>query len=103
MSSENKKNLVSLYDIIVRPVITEKTHNNAQNNKYTFVVADNADKKKIKEAVEGIFGVKVKAVNVLNVKGKVRMFRGRPGKRKDYRKAIVTLNAGQSIDIASVA
>ena len=90
----------SYYDVIKRPVITEKATDLSEHNKTTFLVAPSADKATIKKAVESIFEVKVKAVNVINQAGKVKKFRGHLGKRSNYRKAIVTLEEGHNIDIA---
>ena len=89
------------YDIISRPVITEKATAASEHNKIIFRVRQDATKSQVKEAVEGLFKVEVTAVNTINVQGKVKAFRGRPGKRKDFKKAIVTLKAGQSIDLST--
>ena len=90
------------YDLIKKPVITEKTTLAAEvSNAASFIVAMDATKPQIKEAVEAVFGVKVKAVNTVVAKGKVKRFRGRPGERSDKKKAYVILEAGQSIDVAS--
>ena len=89
------------YDIIVSPVITEKATNLTEQNKVVFRVAPKATKPQIKEAVEKLFDVKVKSVNTLVTKGKVKMFRGTRGQRSDVKKAVVTLEAGQSIDITT--
>ena len=89
------------YDIIKSPAITEKATLASEHNQVVFNVAIRATKPEIKKAVEGLFGVKVKAVNTLVRKGKHKRFRGRPGVRNDVKKAIVTLVDGQSIDIAS--
>jgi large subunit ribosomal protein L23 len=88
-----------MYDIIRAPVITEKATMGSEHNQVTFKVPLDASKPEIKQAVEGIFNVKVKAVNTLIQKGKVKRFRGTIGKRSDVKKAIVTLVEGQSIDI----
>ena len=90
-----------MYDIILGPVITEKSTQGAEHNQVTFRVTLAATKAQIKEAVEYLFGVKVKAVNTLRMRGKVKRFRGRLGKRVDYKKAIVSLAEGQSIDITT--
>lgn len=89
------------YDCIVSPVITEKSSILSENNQVVFEVAHDATKPQIKDAVEQLFGVKVTAVNTLVVKGKTKRFRGTPGRRKDVKKAVVTLKDGDSIDIAS--
>ena len=90
-----------MYELILGPVITEKSTRGSEHNQVTFRVRKEATKPDIKVAVEGLFGVKVKAVNTLNRKGKVKRFRGRPGRRSDVKKAIVTLEEGQSIDITT--
>jgi large subunit ribosomal protein L23 len=104
--SEKTKSKVSLtkaqmYDLILSPVITEKATRVSEHNQVVFRVADHATKPQIKAAIEGVFGVTVKAVNTVRVKGKTKMFRGRPGKRSDYKKAMVTLAEGQSIDVTT--
>jgi len=90
-----------LYDIIVSPVITEKATLASENNQVIFKVAPYATKPQIKEAVERLFSVKVKAVNTINRKGKVKRFRGFRGKQNDIKKAVVTLQEGSSIDITT--
>ena len=92
---------ISHYDVIVSPVITEKTTMASEHNQVVFKVAKNATKPEIKKAVESLFGVKVKAVNTLVRKGKVKRFRGIVGKQNDFKKAIVTLVDGQSIDVTT--
>ena len=87
------------YDTILRPLITEKATMASEHGQVSFVVPLTATKPEIKAAVEMLFDVKVKAVNTLVAKGKAKMFRGRPGRRSDMKKAIVTLAEGQSIDI----
>jgi large subunit ribosomal protein L23 len=89
------------YDVIVSPVITEKATNLSEHNKVVFRVSPDATKPQIKEAVERLFDVKVKSVNTLITKGKVKMFRGRRGQRSDVKKAVVTLEEGQSIDVTT--
>ncbi|MEW6426252.1 MAG: 50S ribosomal protein L23 [Bacillota bacterium] len=86
-------------DIIVRPVITEKSYSLAGQNKYTFIVAPEANKVEIKKAVEELFKVKVLKVNTLNVQGKPRRVRGIAGYKPDYKKAIVTLRPGDKIEV----
>ncbi len=90
-----------MYDIIRAPVITEKATMGSEHNQVTFKVPLEASKPEIKAAVEGVFGVKVTAVNTLVSKGKVKRFRGRLGQRSDVKKAIVTLAEGQSIDVTT--
>lgn len=89
------------YDVILAPHVTEKATNGSAFSQVTFRVALSATKPQIKDAVEALFKVDVVGVNTLRVKGKVKRFRGRPGKRSDYKKAIVTLKDGQSIDVAT--
>lgn len=89
------------YDVIRRPVITEKSTLASEFNQVVFRVSLDADKKTIKEAVEALFDVKVKAVNTLRRKGKVKRFRGIRGKQNDVKQAIVTLEDGHSIDVTT--
>ena len=86
-------------DIIIAPVITEKSMANRQNNVYTFKVSKDATKTDIKRAVEEAFKVSVKSVNTLNTKSKRRRVGRYSGRTKTYKKAIVTLESGSSIDI----
>lgn len=90
-----------LYDVILAPVITEKSTGASEFNQVIFKVAASASKPAIKEAVEGLFNVKVKAVNTVNRKGKVKRFRGIKGKQNDSKRAIVTLAEGHTIDVAT--
>jgi large subunit ribosomal protein L23 len=90
-----------MYDLVRAPVITEKATMGSEFRQVTFKVPLDASKPEIKAAVEGIFGVKVQAVNTLIAKGKVKRFRGRPGVRSDVKKAIVTLAEGHSIDVTT--
>ena len=89
------------YDVIRKPIITEKATMASEANAVVFEVAVDATKPQIKSAVEDIFGVKVKAVNTTITKGKVKRFRGRPGVRKDVKKAYVTLEEGNAIDVTT--
>ncbi len=89
------------YDVIRKPVITEKATMASEANAVVFVVDIAANKPQIKEAIETLFGVKVKAVNTTITKGKVKRFRGQPGKRKDVKKAYVTLEEGNTIDVST--
>ena len=89
------------YDVIRKPVITEKATLASEANAVVFEVAPDANKPQIKEAVEALFGVKVKAVNTTITKGKVKRFRGKIGKRRDVKKAYVTLEDGNTIDVAT--
>ncbi len=90
-----------LYDVIRKPVITEKATMASENGAVVFEVAIDANKPQIKEAVESLFGVKVKAVNTTITKGKAKRFRGTLGKRKDVKKAYVTLAEGNTIDVST--
>jgi len=89
------------YDIIRSPVVTEKSTLASEHGQVVFDVAIEATKAEIKQAVEGLFSVKVKAVNTLVRKGKTKRFRNTRGVRNDVKKAIVTLVDGQSIDIST--
>jgi len=89
------------YDILIAPVVTEKATMASEHNKVVFKVARNATKPQIKEAVEKLFDVKVKAVNTLVRKGKHKAFRGRPGVQSDVKKAVVTLEEGHRIDVTT--
>ncbi len=87
------------YDVIVAPHITEKSTLLSENNAVVFKVADKATKPEIKAAVEALFDVKVVSVNTLTQKGKTKRWKGKPYRRSDVKKAIVTLAEGQSIDV----
>ena len=89
------------YDILIAPVVTEKATMASEHNKVVFKVARTATKPQIKEAVEKLFDVKVKSVNTLIRKGKVRNFRGVRGVLSDVKKAIVTLEEGHRIDVTT--
>jgi len=89
------------YNLILSPVITEKATYASENNQVVFRVRNEASKPEIKEAIEAIFRVKVKSVNTIVQKGKSKRFRNIPYKRKDVKKAIVTLEEGHSIDVTS--
>ena len=89
------------YEVIRRPLITEKATRVSEHNQVAFVVALDASKPEIKAAVELLFKVEVKAVNTLRQKGKSKRFRGRQGQRPEIKKAIVTLAEGQSIDVTT--
>ena len=90
-----------LYEVIRKPIITEKATMASEANAVVFEVAIDATKPQIKEAVEALFGVKVKAVNTLRTDGKVKRFRGRLGQRKEVKKAYVTLEEGHAIDVTT--
>ena len=89
------------YDVIRKPIITEKATMASENGAVVFEVAMDSNKPQIKEAVESLFGVKVKAVNTTITKGKSKRFRGQLGKRKDVKKAYVTLEEGNTIDVST--
>jgi len=89
------------YDVIQSPVITEKATLGSENNQVTFKVAIDATKPEIKKAVEALFDVKVTKVNTLRQEGKIKRFRGVKGKRAEYKKAMVTLAEGSSIDVTT--
>jgi len=91
----------SNYDVIRAPVVTEKSTNATEHSQVVFDVAIDATKPQIKAAVEALFEVKVKAVNTLVRKGKVKRFRNQLGVRNNVKKAVVTLVEGQTIDISS--
>jgi large subunit ribosomal protein L23 len=90
-----------MYDIIRAPVITEKSTLIAEHGQVAFKVPMDASKPEIKQAVEGLFNVKVTAVNTLVQKGKAKRFKGIPGRRSDQKKAIVSLAEGHSIDVTT--
>jgi len=89
------------YDVLIAPVITEKATTASEHNKVVFKVARNATKPQIKEAVEKLFDVKVKRVNTLIRKGKVRVFKNRPAELQDSKRAVVTLEEGHRIDVTT--
>ena len=90
-----------LYDVIKKPIVTEKATMASEAGAVVFEVAPDANKPLIKEAVEALFGVKVTAVNTLIRKGKVKRFRGRIGQQSDVKKAVVTLKDGDAIDVTT--
>jgi large subunit ribosomal protein L23 len=89
------------YDVIVSPVVTEKSTMASEHNQVVFNVAKKATKPEIKAAIEALFKVKVTGVNTLVRKGKVKRFRGTRGRQSDVKKAVVTLAEGHSIDVAT--
>jgi large subunit ribosomal protein L23 len=99
--TETKLSRQQMFDIVLAPVITEKATNVSEHNQVIFRVPLKATKREVKAAVEGLFNVKVEAVNTLRVMGKVKRTRGRVGRRSDYKKAIVTLGEGARIDITT--
>lgn len=90
-----------MYDVIRKPIITEKATMASEHGAVVFEVAIESNKPQIKEAVESLFGVKVKSVNTVITKGKSKRFRGQMGKRKDVKKAYVTLEEGNTIDVTT--
>jgi large subunit ribosomal protein L23 len=89
------------YDIVLAPHITEKSTMLSEHNAVVFKVASGASKPEIKEAVEALFNVKVTGVNTVVTKGKSKRWKGKPYQRSDFKKAIVTLAEGQTIDVTS--
>jgi large subunit ribosomal protein L23 len=89
------------YATIVAPIITEKSTMAGEHGKYIFKVAVGSNKSKVKEAVEALFDVEVTKINVINYEGKVKRFKTFSGRRNAFKKAIVTLKEGQSLDLAS--
>ena len=107
MNSSKIKNLVKnnlskekAFNVILKPVVTEKSTILSENNQILFLVNINSNKIDIKKSIELIYGVKVNSVNIIRVKGKTKIFKGKFGKRSDYKKAIVSLLKGQSIDLS---
>jgi large subunit ribosomal protein L23 len=90
-----------MFDIIRFPVITEKATNVSEHNQVIFRVPLTATKHQVRAAIEGLFNVKVVAVNTIRVRGKLKRFRGRMGQRSDYKKALVTLGEGQRVDVTT--
>lgn len=98
---KNKQKIISsenAYNIIKKPITTEKSTNLQQYNQYSFVVSKNSNSSEIKNAIEIIFKVKVNKVNTSIIRGKGKTFKGQYGFRKDLKKAIVTLDEGNTID-----
>ena len=91
----------AMYAKIRNPMVTEKSTSASERGQYVFRVAIDATKPQIKEAIEGLFGVKVLEVNTLVTKGKTKRFKGRPGRRSDVKKAYVRLEKGQQIDLTT--
>ncbi|MGA9581845.1 MAG: 50S ribosomal protein L23 [Allosphingosinicella sp.] len=92
---------INHYDVVLAPVITEKSTMLSEHNAVVFKVSNDATKPQIKAAVEALFKVDVTGVNTLNQKGKTKRWKGRPYTRSDVKKAIVTLAEGQSIDVTT--
>ncbi len=89
------------YKIIRKPIITEKATKLSEFNKVVFEVAYKSNKNEIKGAVEKLFSVKVRSVNIINIKGKIKRFKGVLGRRNDIKKAVITLEEGNTIDISA--
>ena len=92
---------MNLYDKIISPFVTEKSTNLSEQNKIAFKVPSNANKNSLKKNIEKIFKVNVVKVNTITNKSKTKIIRGRIGYKKGYKKALVTLKKGQSIDLAT--
>ena len=92
---------INFLDTVMHPIITEKATSLSENNKVVFKVRDDASKKTIKKNIEKIFKVNVIKVNTIKKKSKSKIIRGKIGYKKGYKKAIVTLKKGQSIDLAT--
>mgnify|MGYP000353728838 FL=1 len=87
--------------VLLGPVVSEKTSLGSINNQYVFRVTPDSNKREIRSAVETLFGVKVEAVTTLNVKGKKKMFKGKSGRRVNWKKAVVKVSEGQMIDVSA--
>ena len=94
-------NKIHLYDKIISPVITEKSTNLSEQNKIVFKINRNANKKNVKKSIEKIFKVNVIKVNIINKKTRTKLTRGRKIKVTGYKKAIITLKKGQTIDLTT--
>jgi large subunit ribosomal protein L23 len=97
--AKNEQVDINHYDVVLAPVITEKSTMLSEHNAVVFKVAQDASKPQIKAAVEALFGVDVTGVNTINQKGKTKRWKGRPYTRSDVKKAIVTLAEGPTIDV----
>ncbi len=92
--------IYSKYDLIKNPIITEKSTILEEQNKYIFRIAKDANKVMVKKAVEEIFEVQISSVNIINIKGKAKRFKGVKGRRNDVKKAVITLKEGSTINLA---
>lgn len=99
--NRNKPNRERLYEVLRAPIVTEKATMASEHNQVVFKVPVDATKFEIKAAVEDLFKVKVRSVNTILVKGKTKRFRGQMGRRNDFKKAMVRLAEGQSIDVTT--
>ena len=95
-------NLGHIYDILVVPMVTEKTNQLLSDNKYCFKVKAVATKKDIKKAIETIFEVSVEKINIINIKGKAKRFKGAQGRRSDFKKAFICIKKGQEINFSKL-
>ena len=101
INKKSDKPSIKFYDLIQKPIITEKGTLLSNNTQVIFSVSLQANKKNIKQAVESLFGVNVKKINIILSKGKTKRFKGKLGTRKDVKKAIISLEEGQKIDITT--
>jgi len=91
---------INYLDSIISPIITEKATSQSEQNKVAFKIHENASKKSVKKSIEKIFKVKVVKINTIKKKNKNKMVRGKLGKKRGFKKALVTLKKGQSIDLS---
>ena len=101
MTKANTKVTEKMYNVLVRPLVTEKSTKVAEANQVVFEVAKESTKAEIKTAIETLYKVKVESVNTLNRKGKVKSFRGIKGRRQDMKTAYVRLEEGQNVDLST--
>ena len=101
IKKEDDKLPIKFYDLIKKPIITEKGTLLSNNSQIVFSIPMNVSKPIIKQAVEKLFGVNVKKINIIISKGKTKRFKGKMGKRKNEKKAIISLEEGQKIDITT--
>ena len=94
-------NKIHLYDKIISPIVTEKSTNISEQNKIIFKVPSKANKKNLKKSIEKIFKVNVTKINIINKKNRIKLTRGRKVKVSGFKKAIITLKKGQSIDLTT--
>ena len=94
-------NKIHLYDKILSPIVTEKSTNLSEQNKIVFKIPTKANKKSLKKSIEKIFKVNVTKVNIINKKNRIKITRGKKIKIKGYKKAVITLKKGQSIDLTT--
>ena len=95
------KDKLNIYDKILFPVVTEKSTNMSELNKVTFKVPQNSNKNSLKKSIEKLFKVNVTKINIVNKKTRMKVSRGKKIKKKGYKKAIITLKKGQSIDLTT--